>query len=108
VKRIVTAGTALALLLLAPAAFADAAKGAELFKSKCAMCHGPDGKGQTAVGKAMKIKDLTSDEDVKNMHDSELKTVIENGKGKMKGFKGTLSTEQIEDIVQHIRSIQKK
>src|ERR1035437_8685850 len=26
----------------------SAQSGADLFKAKCAMCHGPDGKGQTA------------------------------------------------------------
>ncbi len=106
-KRIVIAGVALGLFL-APSVFADAAKGADVFKSKCAMCHGPDGKGQTAMGKNLKIKDLASDEDVQNMHDSELKTLIEDGKGKMKGFKGTLTTPQIDDVIQHIRSLKKK
>ena len=30
------------------------------FKSSCAMCHGADGSGDTAVGKSMKIPDLHS------------------------------------------------
>ena len=30
--------------------------GAALYKTKCAACHGADGKGETAVGKANKIR----------------------------------------------------
>ena len=37
--------------------FADAAAD---YKAKCATCHGPDGKGDTAMGKTMKVKDLGS------------------------------------------------
>ena len=33
-----------------------------IFKAKCASCHGPDGAGATAVGKAMKVRDLRSAE----------------------------------------------
>ena len=31
-----------------------------LFASKCAACHGPDGKGQSAMGKKLGVKDLTA------------------------------------------------
>ncbi len=36
-----------------------AADGAAVFTSKCASCHGADGKGATAMGKKLKCKDLT-------------------------------------------------
>ncbi len=37
-----------------------AADGAAVYKAKCAGCHGTDGSGQTAMGKAMKLR-ATSD-----------------------------------------------
>ena len=39
-----------------------AADAAATYKSKCASCHGANGSGQTAAGKAMKLKDLRSAE----------------------------------------------
>jgi cytochrome c6 len=70
----------LALAVIAPVAQADAIKGGEVYKAKCASCHGADGKGETAVGKTLKVKDLASAE-IQNQHDSELKTFLELGKG---------------------------
>jgi cytochrome c6 len=96
-----------ALTLLPASLYADAAKGADVYKAKCQMCHGADGKGQTPMGKSMKLKDLGS-ADVQNMKDSELKTLIENGKGKMPSYKGKLTNAEIEDVVQHIRTFKGK
>ncbi len=90
-----------------PAALADETKGAEVYKTKCAMCHGPDGKGETAMGKNLKLRDLGS-ADVQNLHDSELKTLLENGKGKMPSFKGKLTDAQMGDVIQFVRSLKKK
>ena len=93
--------------MLVPPANADAAKGAEVYKTKCAACHGADGKGDTTMGKTFKLKDLASP-DVQNLHDSELKTFLETGKGKMPGYKGKLTNQQIEDLIQHLRTLKKK
>jgi mono/diheme cytochrome c family protein len=98
---------ALTFCLSAPAAFADSQAGAALFKAKCAMCHGADGKGDTAMGKNLKLKDFSSD-DVQNVHDSEIKTLIENGKGKMPAFKGKLTDKQLGDVIQFVRTLKKK
>ncbi len=87
--------------------FADAAKGAEIYKSKCQMCHGADGKGQTPMGAKLQIKDLGS-AGIQSMQDSELKTVIENGKGKMPAYKGKLTDAEIEDVIQHLRTFKAK
>ncbi len=86
---------------------ADEAKGGDVYKTKCAMCHGPDGKGETAMGKNLKLRDLGS-ADVQNVHDSELKTLLENGKGKMPSFKGKLTDAQMGDVIQFVRSFKKK
>ena len=60
------AGITFIAIVLAATAFlgapakADAAEAT--YKAKCAMCHGPDGKGETATGKMMKVKDFSSEE----------------------------------------------
>src|SRR6266567_8473513 len=55
---------ALAMLMSASISTVDSASadeaGETTFKSSCAMCHGADGSGDTAVGKSMKIPDLHS------------------------------------------------
>jgi mono/diheme cytochrome c family protein len=81
--------------------------GAGLFKTKCAACHGPDGKGETAMGKANKLRDLGSS-DVQKQSDAELATIIEDGKGKMPAYGKSLKPEQVKDLVAYIRSLGKK
>jgi len=76
--------------------------GDSTFKSSCAMCHGQDGSGNTAVGKSMKIPDLHSAE-VQKLSDEELAEVIGNGKNNMPPFKGSLNPDQIHYPVTHVR-----
>jgi cytochrome c6 len=76
------------------------------YKAKCQMCHGPDGKGETPTGKAMKAKDFAS-EDVQKVSDADLSAAISAGKGKMPAFK-TLTPEQVKDLVTYIRAFAKK
>jgi len=68
------------------------------------MCHGPDGKGETALGKNLHAKDLTSDE-VRKKSDAELSTIIVKGKENMPGFEGRLTQAQINGLVKYIRSL---
>jgi len=81
--------------------------GAASFKTKCAACHGPDGKGETAMGKANKLRDLGSP-DVQKQSDADLTAIIENGKGKMPAYGKSLKPEQVKDLVAYVRSIGKK
>jgi mono/diheme cytochrome c family protein len=78
----------------------------ELFKAKCAACHGPDGSGNTVLGKAFKIPDLGST-DVQKQSDDDLNLIITKGKGKMPAFDGKLKKEQIGDVIGHIRTLSK-
>ena len=86
-----------------PTAAQDAATA---YKSKCAMCHGADGKGETPVGKKMGVHDLGSVE-VQGMKDAELTTIISDGKNKMPSYKKSLSADQIKDLVAYVRSLKK-
>ena len=55
-------------------------------KAKCAMCHGADGKGETAAGKANKLRDLASP-DVQKQGDADLTGIITSGKKENAGLR---------------------
>ena len=80
-------------------AFADDA--AATYKAKCAMCHGPDGKG----GK-MGTRDFASPE-VKAETDAQLTDIITKGKGKMPPYAGKLKDDEIKGLVTYVRSLAK-
>ena len=80
--------------------------GADVYKAKCASCHGPDGKGDTAVGKNLKLKDLAS-ADVQKESDADMTTLIEKGKKPMPGYEGKLTKDEIADVVKYIRALKK-
>ncbi|MGI9102484.1 MAG: c-type cytochrome [Terriglobales bacterium] len=92
--------------LVLPAFSMAADTGPELFASKCAMCHGKTGAGDTAMGKNLKLRDLSS-ADVQKASDKELKDTINKGKGKMPAYGSKLSDPQIDDLVKFIRSLKK-
>ena len=98
------------LLCAALGVFAITARGQTggetLYKGKCVACHGADGKGETAVGKSNKVRDLGS-EDVQKQSDDEIAAIIGNGKGKMPAYGKSLKAEQIKDLVAYIRSLKK-
>ena len=102
---------ALAMLTSTTIATVDAASADAVeettFKSSCAMCHGADGSGDTAVGKSMKIPDLHSAQ-VQSQSDAQLAAVINDGKNNMPPFKGSLSPEQIQGLVTHVRQLSPK
>ncbi len=93
------------ITLLSGAAQAQSG-GEALYKTKCVACHGADGKGETAVGKANKIRDLGS-ADVQKQSDDDLSGIIGNGKGKMPAYGKSLKPEQIKDLVAFLRSLKK-
>jgi cytochrome c6 len=98
---------ALSLVVFAAPVVADATPdGAAIFKSKCAMCHGPDGSGKTAIGKSMNLRPLGSAA-VQKQTDAQLAAIVADGKGKMPGYKGKLSGDEIKQLVAHIRTFKK-
>jgi cytochrome c6 len=95
---------AIVIFALVFSTLSSAQTGADLFKSKCAMCHGPDGKAQTAMGKNLNIRDLGSAE-VQSQSDADLTKIITDGKGKMPKYDGKLTGDQITDLVKYIRTL---
>ena len=76
---------------------------AALYKAKCQVCHGPDGKG-SAVGQKIGVRDFHSPEVAKES-DAELFTITKDGKNKMPKFDGKLTDDQIKALVKYIRSL---
>jgi mono/diheme cytochrome c family protein len=81
-----------------------AAQGGDLFKAKCAPCHGADASGNTVMGKKLNIRDLRSAE-VQGQSDAQLAATISKGKGKMPAYGQSLSQEQIKQLVAFIRTL---
>src|SRR5277367_5665337 len=71
----------------------DSAASITTFRTKCAMCHGPDGNG-SEVGKSMGVPDLRSP-GVQKLPDTQLAQIISEGKEGMPSFKNSLSADQI-------------
>jgi cytochrome c6 len=80
------------------------ADAAATYKSKCASCHGANGSGQTATGKAMKLKDLRSAE-VQALSDAQLLAIISKGKGKMPGYEKSLGADPCKALVAYVRQL---
>src|SRR5689334_1205043 len=94
-------------LSLVPATVGFAQDAAALYKSKCAVCHGADGAGDTTMGKKLGVKDFRSP-DVSKMIDAELFDVTKKGKNKMPSYDKKLTDEQIKDLVKYIRNLGKE
>jgi cytochrome c6 len=88
-------------LIAACASPAVAQDAAATYKSKCAMCHGPDGKG----GK-MGTRDFASPE-VKAESDAQLTDIVTKGKGKMPAYGGKLKDTEIKDLIAYIHTLAK-
>ena len=126
-KRL-TFATLLGLFLL-PAVSADAAPepvgdavtvedGRKIWmnkKNKCAKCHGPDGKGQTKMGKKKKVPDMSDPAWQKRFSDKQIMEAVLKGidrkdgdrKVKMKPLKGATERDA-KAILKLVRSFKRK
>jgi mono/diheme cytochrome c family protein len=96
-----------ALILSSTVSTAFAAgPGADTYTSKCQMCHGATGLGDTPAGKAMKTIPFNAP-DVLKMSEADLIAITKNGKGKMPAYTGKLTDAQIKDVVAYVRTLQK-
>jgi mono/diheme cytochrome c family protein len=97
----------LAIAAFVSSAFSARAAGDDTFKAKCGACHGPDGSGNTAMGKKFNLRDLRSP-DVQKQTDADLQGIIAKGKPPMPAFGTTLDAAKVTELVAHIRSIATK
>ena len=89
-----------------PTATAQASSGAATFKSKCQLCHGADGAGDTTLGKQLQAANLRS-KDVQKKTDAELHKVIHDGNGNMPPFADQLGDDQITQVIRFVRALGK-
>jgi cytochrome c6 len=102
-KRSVLSLFALALIMalaLATSTPAMADDTAALYKSKCQICHGPDGKG-SAAGEKMGVKDFHTSKST----DAQMFDIVKKGKNKMPSFDKKLTDDQIKDLIKYIHTL---
>ncbi len=107
-SRITRCISILALFSLSICAFAQdgASAGEKVYKSKCVLCHGVDGKANTPMGKQLNAMSLLSD-DVKNLSADDMKKTVSEGRESMPSFADQLSGKEIEQVVAYVRSLEK-
>jgi cytochrome c553 len=104
--------TAVIVSVMAASASTFGADAKANYDKHCAKCHGPDGKGQTKMGKQAGAKDYTDAKVQAEMTDEKaFKSIKEgqkvNGKEAMKAFGGQLSDDEIKALIAHIRKFKK-
>ena len=92
--------------MIPASAAAQAASGAATFKTKCQLCHGPDGAGDTPLGKQLQAANLHS-KDVQKKTDAELHKVVHDGNGNMPPFGDQLSDSEIDQVIKFVRTFGK-
>lgn len=105
-RTVARLGVALVLFGMIPGSVWAQNAGEALYRTKCTLCHGPDGGG-SSLGKKMKVHDLRSAE-VQKMSDADLTYILSNGKNNMPPFKNKLSAEQIPQVLNYVRELGKK
>src|SRR6266498_3351721 len=108
-KRIILLSTG---ILLGALAVAQAEDIKPVYEKECVKCHGPDGKGETKMGKKLNVKDYTDAKVQAEMkEDQAFKSIKEGIKSKddktlMKPAEG-LSDDQIKALIAHMRTFKK-
>ena len=77
------------------------------YNSKCAKCHGRDGRSKTFWGRRTHSRDLSSGEWQNDVSDERIYNSISNGKGRMPAFKKSLTDSQINELVNYVRHLRK-
>lgn len=80
--------------------------GEAIFKTKCVLCHGADGMGNTPLGKQLQAANLHS-KDVQKKTNAELHKVIHDGQTNMPAFADQLTDQQIDQVIKYVRSFGK-
>ncbi len=105
----------LGIAFLVPAdsrAEGDNAKGAEVYKTYCATCHGDSGKGDGIAAAALdpKPRDLSNAEYVSGLTDAHIKKVVTEGgaavgmSATMPAWGGIIPEADINNIIAYVRA----
>ena len=97
---------------LTPAIAGDAEAGKELYKQRCAQCHGEDGKAQTPIAKALKPvpRDHTDGAYMNALSNEHLTKVIKQGgtavgKSAIMPPQADLKDDQVVNLIAFMRSL---
>jgi mono/diheme cytochrome c family protein len=107
-RRGVAGVLAIVILASAPAALGAQGKSAtDIYRDKCAVCHGEDGAGKTAKGKKLKVKDVR--ETIKKESFDQMVEIATKGKvPDMEAFGKDFTPEQIRQLVTYYRDLAAK
>jgi cytochrome c6 len=83
-----------------------ASPGEAVFKLRCVLCHGADGRGKTTLGQQLKAANLHSNL-VQRQSDAVLKGIIMHGKGNMPPFGALLEESDINQVLKYVRELGK-
>ena len=100
------------------------ALGNKVYQERCALCHGPEGKGDghnqvadrlatgkgdgpAAAGLNPKPRNHTDGKYMNSRTDAQLLEVIHHGKGAMPAWGGILTETEINAVLKHVRSLAK-
>lgn len=100
-------GSVLIRSATANTATAEPFDAASVYNSKCAKCHGRDGRSKTTRGRLTHSRDLTKGDWQDDVSDERIYNSISNGKGKMPAFKKKLSDNDINSLVSYVRSFKR-
>ncbi|HVO92599.1 MAG TPA: cytochrome c [Terriglobales bacterium] len=100
-------------LIVSAAARADSTRGKGLYQQNCAPCHGAAGKGDGPGAQSLPVRpaDHTDSAAMSSRSDAFLRDVITKGGGAMglssfmPSWKGILNDDQIQDLVDYIRTL---
>ena len=81
-------------------------RGASVYKTNCAQCHGAAGDANTPAGKKYSVPPFSAS-DAFNKSDAELLTFIKTGKGQMPAWSEDLTDDEIKTVIVYIRVLQK-
>jgi mono/diheme cytochrome c family protein len=109
-KSVFLIAASLLFVVLTSAPGADAKAN---WEKHCLKCHGPDGKGNTKMGKQSGVKDYTDPKVQAEMKDEAAikiikEGIVDKGKKKMDPYGDKLNDEEIKALVAHMRSFEKK
>lgn len=79
---------------------ADATAGKAAYDRACKSCHGPDGSGNAAIAKAMKVEL----KDIRQASDGDITKAVTQGTGKMKPV-SSVSAAQVPEVIAYLRSL---
>jgi mono/diheme cytochrome c family protein len=75
------------------------------YRDKCMICHGANGLGKGQSGKSVNVLPFNSPSIVA-MSDAALLGILENGAGKMPAFKGKITDDEANKLIQYVRQLQ--